>query len=238
MGTSADATGGKGGDWTPLKRAAYSYARAAARGDGGDRRRAERVLARHVPLLGGASGAAGSAVAGRGAMQRLAGVLSGIGGPGLGPTLAAAGLQRFIGLDRFEVLDALMTMVAGDGADVEAQAARDTACDVFDELFGDAESWDELDEAPVTREDMERLLESFLASYVYNRIPIVAERLNRLTDSDAVARADQEMRSIIRDLVAIGLPEDPIAFDWNGPDGAGVVEDAIANVYEALEKLE
>lgn len=171
-------------------------------------------------------------------MQRLAGVLSGIGGPGLGPTLAAAGLQRFIGLDRFEVLDALMTMVAGDGADVEAQAARDAACDVFDELFGDAESWDELDEAPVTREDMERLLESFLASYVYNRIPIVAERLNRLTDPDAVARADQEMRSIIRDLVAIGLPDDPIAFDWNGPAGAGVVEDAIANVYEALEELE
>ena len=237
MGTSADATGGKGGDWTPLKRAAWSYARAAG-GDGGDRPRAERLLARHVPVLGGAGGAAGSAVAGSGAMQRLAGFLAGMAGPGLGPTLAGTGLAGFIGRDRFDVLDALTTMIAGDGADAEAQAARDAACDVIDELFGDADSWEELEATALSAEDVEQLLESFLASYVYNRVPVVAERLGRLTDPQAVARADQEMRDIIRDLVAIGLPSDPLSVDWNGNEGKRIVEQAIHDVYTALEGLE
>jgi hypothetical protein len=52
----------------------------------------------------------------------------------------------------FDVLDGLITLIAGDGADIEAQAARDAACDVLDELYADAVTWEELETAGVTPE--------------------------------------------------------------------------------------
>lgn len=92
MGTSADRTSGSGGAWTPLKYATASYVRGLGTGDSRQRDRALRVLARHVAVLGGAGGAASSAAAGRTGVQRLGGLLAGIAGPGLAPTLEQLGL--------------------------------------------------------------------------------------------------------------------------------------------------
>ena len=178
MGTSADRTPGSGGAWTPLKYATTSYVRGLRSGDPRQHDRALRVLARHVPVLGGAGAASGSARAGRSGMQRLGGLLAGIGAAGLAPTLEAFGLTDLVGRDRFDVLDALVTLLAGDGDDLDSQAARDAACDVLDEVFADADTWQELAAATVTREDMQTLLEVFLACYVYNRTPVIAERLD------------------------------------------------------------
>jgi hypothetical protein len=44
------------------------------------------------------------------------------------------------------VLDDLITFIAGD--DLDSQAARDAACDVLDEIFGDADTWTELTTQP------------------------------------------------------------------------------------------
>jgi hypothetical protein len=86
--------------------------------------------------------------------------------------------------------------------------------------------------------DLLALLQSFLALYVYNRVPVVAERLSRLSDPVAMRRADQEMRQIIADLVAIHLPEDPFAVDWRGEQGRGIAEDAISSAYQAISALD
>src|SRR6266511_3344638 len=75
MGTSTDRTEGRGGPWTPLKYAATSYVRGL--GAASDRDRARRVLARHVPVLGGAASAASSARAAAAAASRSARSLSG-----------------------------------------------------------------------------------------------------------------------------------------------------------------
>src|SRR6266542_3606801 len=103
MGTSTDRTEGRGGPWTPLKYAATSYVRGL--GAASDRDRARRVLARHVPVLGGAASAASSARAGRDGLQRLGALLAGIEDRGLGPTLVDLGLASLVGLSRFDVLD-------------------------------------------------------------------------------------------------------------------------------------
>lgn len=236
MGTSADRAAGTGGNWTPLKHATSAYVRGLGRTDSTGR--ARRVLARHVPLLGGAAGAAGSARAGRSGVTRLGSLLAGLGTGTAGQALTAIGLSHLVGQDRFTVLDELVTYIAGTGDDLDTGAARDAACDVLDEVFGDADSWEELNQVSVDRDQLGTILERFLALYVYNRVPVVAERLSRLTDPVAMRKADQEMREIIADLVAIELPADPLSVDWAGAQGRTIAETAIASAYELLSALE
>jgi hypothetical protein len=241
MGTSSDRTVGSGGTWTPLKYATSSYLRGIRSGSPNTRAYAERVLARHVPVMGGSERAAAGARAGRTGVSRLGGLLSGVATGGLASALTEAGLAQLIGADRFSVLDALVTYLAGDGNDLDSQAARDAACDVVDEIFGDAETWEELTDAAaeaVTRETLTALLQAFLVRYVYNRVPVIAERLSRLPDAAAVRRADEEMRQIIAALVALRIPEDPFSVDWSGEQGREIARDAVALTYEAVTALE
>lgn len=236
MGTSADRAAGTGGNWTPLKYAANAYVRGLGKANSNER--ANRVLARHVPLLGGAGEAAAAARAGRSGITRLGGLLSGLGTGTAAQALASIGLDHLVGQDRFTVLDELVTYIAGAGNDLDSGAARDAACDVLDEVFGDADSWEELNQITVSREELGSILERFLALYVYNRVPVVAERLSRLTDPVAMRRADQEMRQIIADLVVIELPDDPLAIDWGGQQGRDIAERSVSSAYELLSALE
>jgi hypothetical protein len=241
MGTSTDRTAGSGGAWTPLKHATASYVRGLTHGSPTTRSYAQRVLARHVPVLGGAAAAAAGARSGRSSVQRLGALLSGIGEVGLENTLTSFGLTDLIGLTRFDVLDELVTLVAGTGDDLDAQAARDAACDVLDAIFGDADTWTELNDTvsmSVSRESLPSLLELFLTQYVYNRVPVVAERLSRITDPRLQRQADEEMREIISVLVLLRLPEDPFRVDWSGAEGRQIADDAIRMSYEALQGLD
>lgn len=241
MGTSTDRTAGSGGAWTPLKHAAASYIRGLQTGSPNTRSYARRVLARHVPVLGGSSGATSGARAGRAGIQRLGALLGGVGDTGLEATLTSLGLANLVGRSRFDVLDELITFVAGDGNDLDSQAARDAVCEVLDEVFADADTWDEMTdttEAGVSRENLVPLLETFLAQYVYNRVPVVAERLSRITDPQAARHADEEMRQIIQDLVTLRLPDDPFTVDWAGPQGRQIAEDAVRITYETLQGLD
>ncbi|GAA4699953.1 hypothetical protein [Nocardioides conyzicola] len=235
MGTSADRTAGKGGDWTPLKVATTSYVRGLGRTD--SRGRAERVIARHVAVLGGAAAAASTGVAGSRGISRLGALLSGFATGGVQQTLNTLGLVRLVGQDRFLVLDELVTFIGGTGDDLDAQAARDASCDILDELFGDADSWQELAGVGVTEVELKHLLERFLALYIYNRMPVVAERLSRL-DPASQRQADQQMRDIIENLVGIALPNDVGNIDWEGAQGKTIAESAMKSAYEAISALD
>lgn len=236
MGTSADRAAGTGGHWTPLKRATTAYVQGLGGSDSA--KLARRVLSRHVPLLGGAGGATASARAGSSGITRLGSLLAGLATGTAGQTLTAIGLGHLVGQDRFTVLDELITYIAGTGDDLDSGAARDAACDVLDEVFGEADTWEEIDQVGVDPSQLVAILERFLALYVYNRVPVVAERLSRLTDPVAMRKADQEMRQIIADLVAIELPVDPLNVDWGGAEGRTVAERSIASTYELLSTLE
>ena len=191
-------------------------------GTAGSPSRARRLLGRHVPVLGGTASAAGSARAGARESRRLGALLSGMGTADLATALTSIGLEDLVGQDRFSVLDALITFIAGDGDDLDAQAARDAACDVLEDLFGNADQWADLASINVTADDLNRMLEMFLSLYVYNRVPVIAERLSRLDNPAQSRHADQEMRLIIADMVAIHLPEDPFTIDWRGGAGPGL----------------
>jgi len=236
VGTSTDRTSGTGGAWTDLKYAATSYFRGTGQGGAGSGS-ARLLLARHVPVLGGAAAAAAGAAAGRTSVQRLGGLLAGIGTNGLGEALREASLGDLVGRDRFEIVDELVTTLSGDGSGLDAAAARDAMCDVLEELFGEADTWEELEQARATRDDIERLLHLFLTNYLYNRIPVIAERLGRITDPAAALRADRQMRQVIEDCVVINLPSDPLSVDWNGPQGRDIADQAMQVAYATLESL-
>lgn len=235
MGTSADRSAGRGGNWTRLKVATNSYVRGLGKSDSAQR--AARVLALSVPLFGGSAGAAATARAGATGVRNLGTLLAGIGADGVEPTLQSLGLSGLVGQDRFLVLDELITFVGGDGDDLDAQAARDAACDILYELFGDADSWAELAAVGVDPTELAQTLERFLALYIYNRLPVVAERLSRMADPAAMRQADQQMRQIIGDLVAIQLPDDPLGIDWRGDQGRELADIAMESAYQALDAL-
>lgn len=234
MGTSTDYGGGQGGAWTPFKRAATSYAKH------GGRSRAELVVARHVGTLGGAAGATRSARAGIAGAANFAGLLAGIARDGLTPTLRDAGLGDLVGRGRFDVVRALVDVIAGAGSDLEGQAARAAALDVIDELFADAEAYDELADLTLDADGLVRALESFIAYYIYNRLlPQIDERLTRYADAARAERLDGDLRQLIRAQVRIRLRDvDPLAVDWSGAEGRRLIESALRSVYDVLEALE
>lgn len=85
---------------------------------------------------------------------------------------------------------------------------------------------------------MLRLLELFLARYVYNRIPVIAERLARLTDPTKAQRAEEDLQRMVESLVSLQLPVDALRVDWAGPEGRKIIDDTLRTVYDALAVLE
>ncbi|WP_411720913.1 hypothetical protein, partial [Mycetocola sp.] len=219
---------------TSLTHAASNYAKSAGTGGGTDDQ-IQRLLGRQVAVFGGASGAARSAAAGRVAIARLGEFFSSIAEVGFAEAIERIGLQHLIGGDRFDVLDELLTLLTGDGGDLESQAARDAQCDVLDEYFGTAESWDDMAALSMTELGLEELLRDFLARYVYNRIPAIGERLARIMNPVAARRADERIIEMIEGYVEIHLPSSALNFDWAGAEGRDFANEAVADVYRALE---
>jgi len=236
MGTSADRDGGKGGPWSPLKRASTAYAKTVGSGSGGgDSDAARLLLGRHVAIFGGAGPASNGARTGKSTLAALGGFLASVGSSGLQNALHEVGLGHLVGRDRFDVLDELVTLMTGDASDLESQAARDAQCDVMDELFGDAEAWGELDAISISAERLEALLAVFVARYVYNRVPTLPERLARIMDPAAVKEADRQIVELIQGVVDLQMPETPLTFDWSGQAGRDFADQAINDIYRILE---
>lgn len=237
MGTSGDRDGGRGGAWTPLKHAATDYAKSSGGGGGSDKQ-AQRLIERHVAVLGGSGSAARTALAGASGLGALGGFFADYALGGLTQVLQTLGLKHLVGSDRFDVLDELVSALAGDGADLESQAARDAQCDVLDEFFGEATEWEALATLPVSAPEVADLLAEFLARYIYNRIPTIGERLARIMDPVAARRADQRIIEMIRGLVDLKLPSNALDdFDWGGAPGREFSEARIAEIYRVLESF-
>lgn len=240
MGTSKDRTAGSGGAWTPLKTATASWVRGVTSNASPSisEDRARRVVSRGVAALGGAGGAAATATAGSRGLQRLGGFLAGVGGPGLAPTLQTLGLGALVGHDRFDVLDELVTLIAGDGDDLDSAAARDAMCDVLDEMFEDADAWDDLADINLTADQVRELLGEFLARFIHNRMPVIAERLARITDPHQAQRANDQMLDVIRASVSVTLRDvDAFAINWAGPAGSDLSNAIMTEAYELLEDI-
>lgn len=237
MGTSKDYITGKGGAWTPYKHATSNFAK-----HGGGGGRIERVLARYVAAMGGASAlaASGSQIA-VGATQGVAGFGAGLAADGLTPALERLGLGHLVGQDRYEVLNGLLEALAGDGATLEDRAVLAALCEAFEELFpDDAESYEELEVVTLDAAGVVELIERFVGRWVYDRmLPTLAEKFAHITDPDVVRRRDNELRERIALLARLELEDrDPLTVDWTGPEGRDILAGLVEAIYEDMEDLE
>lgn len=234
MGTSSDYGGGSGGAWRPFKTAATSYAKR-----GGDSR-GRRVAARHVAALGGVGGATRSAPTAVAGAQRFAGLLSDIARAGLSEALREVGLDDLVGRNRFDIVRALVDLIAGAGSNLEGQAARAAVLDVIDELFAEGEDYADLAALTLDADGLIAALEAYIAYFIYNRmLPMIDERLTRFADPRRAEQLDGDLKQLIRAQVRIRLRDtDVLAVDWRGDDGRRLVDGLIRDAYRALEELE
>ncbi|MEW6554352.1 MAG: hypothetical protein AB1384_08715 [Actinomycetota bacterium] len=230
MGTSSDYSGSTGGPWTRFKRAATDFAKY------GGEERARRVMARHVATLGGARRASESAKAGISTAQRLGEALTRLGTLGLDATLQSYNLDYLIGKDRFDVLQALIEIIAPPGTDLESEAARNAALDVIEEVFGEGNSYEDLSSTQFDHDGLVNALELFIAAYVYNRaIPLIEKRLSELSAGEADNR-DKALHIFIKQLVRLRLKDmDPLQIDWKGTEGHSIIQRLIRGLYSQLE---
>ncbi len=238
MGTSSDYTGGTGGAWTPYKHAASNFARRGGEG------RAERVLARYVGALGGASAAAGGGgSAGGGGVasgQGVAAFGAGLATSGLTPTLEALGLGHLLGGSRFDVLDGLLEALGGDGGSLEDQAVNQALCEAFANLYpDDVETYEELEEVVLDDGGLIQFIEFFVAEWAYSRLlPTLAEKFTHIEDPVAAQSRYDELRERMQLLVTLEIGDrSALSIEWRGEEGHQVLTQVVDQLYEDMEDL-
>ncbi len=232
MGTSSDFPGGKGDEWRDLRRATTDYAKSGGAG------LAERVLGRFVLALGGAGAAAAASSATVGSTQRMAGLAAALGDGGLGDALERAGLGHLVGQSRWDVLGALIEEVAGAAAGLEEAAVHSAACRVFEELFPDQDTWEELAAVRLEEQQVVRLIERFVAECIFGRLAQAIDARLAARDPQERAKRNRELHDFVGQLVALRLDDRSVLeIDWRGQEGREVTERLVADVFAQLEDL-
>jgi hypothetical protein len=232
MGTSSDFPGGRGPQWRDLRRATTDYART-----GGDAL-AQRVLGRFVAALGGAAAATAASGATIGSTQRLADVASALGDGGLGEALERAGLGHLVGQSRWEVLGALVEEVAGAAAGLEEAAIQSACVRVFEELFPDQDTWEELASVRLDQDQVVAIIERFVAECVFGRLAQAVDARLAGQDPHERERRNRELQALVGQLVALRLEgRGVLEVDWRGDEGRDLTERLVADVYARLEDL-
>lgn len=238
MGTSADYTGGKGGAWRPYKIAASNFAKR-----GGEKRRVEKVLARYVGAVGGASSAAGGGGGSSGVSsgQGVAAFGTGLATEGLTPTLESLGLKHLVGASRFDVLDGLLATLGGDGGTLEDQAINQALCEAFAHLYpDDADTYEELEAVTLDEAGVVGFIENFVGEWAYARmLPTLAEKFTHIEDPMIAQRRDDELRERIQLLVKLEIGErSALEIAWRDEEGEQLLSYVVAQLYEDMEDLE
>lgn len=231
MGTSKDFSGSTGGGWTGFKRAATRLATT-----GSHRAAIASVAGRYVEALGGPTAAAASSRSGTRAAAGVGGFLSGVGDGGLTPTLQDLGLGELVGCTPFELISALSTEMAGDGATLEEAAALAALVFLFEDLFGDTTTFEQIEGLALDEAGVRDGFAKFIARYVYNRmLPLLDERLVQRGDPAAAARIERQVWEYTLACARDDLAEVDVAgLDWRGADAETIANELLRGVFEVF----
>lgn len=198
-----------------------------------------RSIARsYVGASGGPRGASAASRQGRASTARIGGFLADGLRNGFAQAARNLGLQSFVGRDAQFVLASFIDLLAPDGALREDAAARKAVIETMSELFErfdvETNGLDSLDSLDPT--GMLELVQISVTNYVNERFQQeLVFRIEQGAISEGEANAlSAEVKGFIASIVRIDLRgTDPIALNWQGPEGTAFVE----RVYRAAYSL-
>jgi len=251
-----------GGEWGPLKQEATKFAQ-----DVGYKPVSPTSLLRHFirvrSKVGGHPSGEGKAGAGRsgtggggggsgtrsrsGAWQAGASAARNIGAffsrvdqAGLAEALRESGLGDLVGRPASEISVALLDKLAGPGSTLDKQAARKALMDLNDEIFADAESFEDANDALSKVLDERGLLEilwRFFGFYLYEYFcDFFYERLLKKVGSAQVLQSLKSIKDCIESSVKAKLTaRDVTGVDWQGDDGRRLSGEVLGEVLDIFE---
>lgn len=198
-----------------------------------------RSVARsYVSASGGPRGASAASRQGRASTARIGGFLADGLRNGFAQAARNLGLQNFVGRDAQFVLASFIDLLAPDGALREDAAARKAVIETMSELFerfdvetSGLDALDSLDPA-----GMLELVQISVTNYVNERFQQeLVFRIEHGAISEGEANdLSAEVKGFIAGIVRIDLRgTDPMALNWQGPEGTAFVE----RVYRAAYSL-
>jgi hypothetical protein len=126
--------------------------------------------------------------------------------------------------------------MAGDGATLEEAAALAALVFLFEDLFGDATTFEQVDALALDAEGVRDGFVKFIARYVYNRmLPLLDERLVQRGDPAAAARIERQVWEYTLACARDDLAEVDVAgLDWRGAEAETIATDLLRGVFEVF----
>lgn len=226
MGTSKDYGGGKGGAWTTAKRVASQMAH-----DGPDADRIHRYAEAYVEALGGATQAAMNSAAASRTAAAVGAFFGDVREKGLGQALTDLDLADAIGKPAMELIEMLADKLAGEGASLDDNAAREALIDLLDLEWGDM-TYAEIEAQTLGDDDVRDGLATYLARFVFRKVlPLIAGKLNkatpdirRRTEQDLAGYAEAKCQDAVRGIDLRGFSP--------ARDGLALAQSIVQRAYE------
>ena len=190
--------------------------------------------ARNISRGGGSIGGGRSA---QNTARRLANFVSSVGAVGLRQALESIGLAEFVGKPANEILPSLVDKLGGPSSTINDVDARNALSRVMNDLLGDLETPEQVEEALsqiMEGEALESLLNQFFGYYLYEQFCRVF--YERLAKSVGSSNADSYLSSIFDTIKSaleyITHDRDLSQIDWTGIEGQNIADQILQDTFE------
>lgn len=236
MGTSGSRDHVTGGVWTSANRAVGSITSSNAPSE----ENTDRALRNFVAASTASSPR--SVTAPRKVATNIVGFISSVSQKGLEQTLRDYGLEHLIGKSFNEIYDAIIDYLGGESNTINQVDSRVALSDTWDELLGEAESAEELEELLKEQIEPEKLkvfLIKFFGNYIFaefdnNYHEIFQEKFDEERLESELAFMKEYIHSLLEEK--FNYEEDITNIDWNGVEGKKIIKEIQEKTYEVFKK--
>jgi hypothetical protein len=195
----------------------------------------------YVKAHGGASSLAASVSSAKRTMRRLGSFLGDVAKSGFEGALKENGLEDLLGQGPEAVLLGIADLICGEASTHDEVDARHAAMEVFNRMLDEVRTEEELAaliEGKANRDGVVELFEQFTTQFVYEKtIRELGERAESApVDAPTRRRRTEEILDYVQSRVRLEVVMIPdiATFDFNGRDGADVVNRVIQDTYEVF----
>ncbi|MBN2412791.1 hypothetical protein JXQ31_13970 [candidate division KSB1 bacterium] len=196
---------------------------------------------KYVGTRGGSSGIARSAFAGKRTATTFGSFLRDVATQGFISALEKRGLQDLIGESADIIIAEIADKLAPSGETNEEAVARQAMIEAMAYLYDeyDLEEGDLTELDYIGKDDVEKVFESYVVSYIYGRwLHELGKRIedNAISESMAI-KLEKQTKDYVKGAVEIDFGiNDLLAIDWN--KSAGIVDNIFTQAYSFLEVKE